>query len=134
MSGAREAQRPGKRPGRPRGPKAPPRRGRKDGDDWKRSRPRAELVRAWLAGAVVVVLSATAVVVLGRDKIWTDEPPAPPASTPAPTAPLPTAPFETPPTPGDTPPEPGEPTPPGEIPGPEIPTVPSNPPPDAPAP
>lgn len=67
-------------------PKAPPKRGPTSHQDWRAGRPRGELVRAWVAGAVVVAVSVAGVVILGRGFIWTDDPtpipiPSPTAST-----------------------------------------------------
>ncbi|HZJ26803.1 MAG TPA: hypothetical protein VFF40_07300 [Acidimicrobiia bacterium] len=87
-------------------PKATPKRGRSARDDWKPGRPRHEVVKAWIAGLAVIVLSAAAVVVLGRDKIWTDD---------SPTEQIPTSPLVTAPTGDPTTPLPSDTNPPGGI-------------------
>jgi hypothetical protein len=96
-------------PQSPRGRRPAPRRparGRTGRDAYKPPRDRAELWKAIAAGAGVVLLTAGAVVFLGRDEIWSDDP----AETPAPTQlslPTTTAPTATS-LPAGTPPAPGQ--------------------------
>jgi hypothetical protein len=65
---------------RPAGARPNPKRGRASREPYKAPRDRAELGKAIAAAAIVVVLSVGAVVFLGRDEIWSDDPETPPAT------------------------------------------------------